>query len=157
MAEILAEVGSCKDAASAFESAIKKGYEAGKAWVLIGNCYYDQTRELDRLKCDMTPKQIEAAPISQTRHEAIVVFQRVPQSSDEYKNAQKWLQFIEAEKASMDKRCDHGYHRPDLCYLKIKQAYDAAIFTDGFNLEDESCRKYIPDYDAEFRPSYSEK
>lgn len=152
------EANACEKAQMVLSKAVTKGYEAGKAQILIGNCYYNQTKKMDHLKCGMTPKQIEAAPISLARDGAMEAFERVAQSSDEYKNAQKWVQFIEAETSAFESQCMINYlSQPDDCYQKIKLAYDAMIFTDGFKLEDESCRQYVEDYDTKFKPSYSEK
>jgi len=76
----------------------------------------------------------------------------VPVGSREKWNAKKWVQFIEAEISAIDERCGYGVNdEEELCYQKIKQAYSAMIFTDGFKLDDGICRKYIPEYDAIFR------
>ena len=151
LGEALYNEGDCQKSESAFNEAINRGYDAGKSWMLIANCRYDQTNSLDRLNCEMTDEQIAAAPISVARESAIEAFNNVPRGSRERSNAAKWVQFINAEKDAVDRRCifERNVER-ELCYQKIKQAYDAVIFTDGFKLEDQSCFQYKEDYDAEF-------
>lgn len=42
----------------------------------------------------------------------------------------------------------------ELCYQKIKMAYDAEVFVGSFQLDDtDVCERFIPIYDAEFRIS----
>ena len=151
LGEALYNEGDCQKSESAFNEAINRGYDAGKSWMLIANCRYDQTNSLDRLNCEMTDEQIAAAPISVARESAIEAFNNVPRGSRERSNAAKWVQFINAEKDAVDRRCifERNVER-ELCYQKIKQAYDAVIFTDGFKLDDQSCFQYKEDYDAEF-------
>ena len=151
LGEALYNEGDCQKSESAFNEAINRGYDAGKSWMLIANCRYDQTNNLDRLNCEMTDEQIATAPISVARESAIEAFNNVPRGSRERSNAAKWVQFINAEKDAVDRRCifERNVER-ELCYQKIKQSYDAVIFTDGFKLEDQNCFQYKEDYDAEF-------
>jgi len=152
LGEALYNEGACQKSESAFTEAINRGYDAGKSWMLIANCRYDQTGALDRLNCEMSDTQMAEAPITKSRDSAIAAFNRVPGSSRERGNAQKWVQFINAEKDAVERRCifERNVER-ELCYQKIKQAYDAEIFTGGFKLEDDNCTPFKVDYDAEFR------
>lgn len=152
LGEALYNEGSCQKSEAAFTEAINRGYDAGKSWMLIANCRYDQTGSLDRLNCEMSDTQMAEAPITKSRDSAIDAFNKVPSSSRERRNAQKWVQFINAEKEAVERRCifERNIER-ELCYQKIKQAYDAEIFTGGFKLEDQQCLQYKDKYDAEFR------
>jgi len=158
LGEALYNEGSCQKSETAFKEAINRGYDAGKSWMLIANCRYDQTNSLERLNCEMTDAQIAEAPITKARESAISAFGNVPSSSRENRNASKWVQFINAEKQAVERRCEFERNvERELCYQKIKQAYDAVIFTGGFKLDDESCKAYVADYDAEFRVKIEEE
>ena len=65
----------------------------------------------------MTDEQIAAAPISVARESAIEAFNNVPRGSRERSNAAKWVQFINAEKDAVDRRCifERNVER-ELCY-----------------------------------------
>jgi len=155
--EALYNEGDCAASETAFNEAINRGYDAGKAWMLIASCRYDQTNTLDRLNCDMTDAQIEKASITKARGSAIEAFQQVPNGSRLQRDASKWIRFIDAEKEAFDRRCAFGgIQEVDLCYKDIKLAYAAIIFTGEFKLQDESCAKHKAAYDAEFRPRVSD-
>lgn len=152
------DVKACQEAETAFQAAVDRGYDAGKAQMLIGNCYYDQSETHDRLSCNLTDEQWQTAPKSVSRDAALKAFEAVPETSRESGNAKKWMQFIGAEIQADESRCYIGYDvQRELCYQKIKQAYDAVIFTGGFKLEDETCQKFVADYNSKFRAGYSEK
>jgi len=158
LGEALSESGACKDSEAAFKTAIGRGYDRGKAQMLIGSCYFDQYAKFDRLSCSLTNAQIQNAPRTLSRKSALNAFKSVPKKSRQSGDAKKWTQFIEAEIEADDRRCEFvscgGRDvTKELCYQKIKQAYDAAIFTNGFQLDDKSCKKFVPDYDAAFRIS----
>ena len=151
LGEALYNEGSCQKSETAFREAINRGYDAGKSWMLIANCRYDQTNSLERLNCEMSDAQMAEAPITKARASAIEAFRNVPSSSRENRNATKWVQFINAEKQAVDRRCEFERNvERELCYQKIKQAYDAVIFTGGFKLDDQNCTRFKADYDAEF-------
>lgn len=153
IAEKLASTGACEKSETAIKTATDQGYDKAKAYMLIGNCYFDKSVKLDRLSCDLTNAQKTAAPKSIARVSALNAFKSVPESSNQSKNAQKWVQFIEAEVAAYERRCGHSWpdYTRELCYQKIKMAYDAAIFTGGFKLDDTSCEIHIADYDTKFK------
>jgi len=158
LGEALYNEGSCQKSENAFREAINRGYDAGKSWMLIANCRYDQTNTLERLNCEMTDAQMAEAPITKSRESAIEAFNNVPSSSRERSNAAKWVQFINAEKQAVDRRCEFERNvEKELCYQKIKQAYDAEIFTGGFKLDDENCTQFKEGYDAEFRVKITEE
>ena len=47
---------------------------------------------------------------------------------------------------------DTPFGSNELCFQKIKQAYDAEVFVGSFQLDDtDVCERFIPIYDAEFR------
>ena len=150
--EALYNEGECEKSEAAFSEAINRGYDAGKSWMLIASCRYDNTVNLDRLSCEMSEAQMSEAPITRARNSAIEAFGRVPKRSAEQKNAQTWIQFIETEKQAVKRRCDFEEKvRIDGCFKKIDQAYKAMIFTKTFKLEDKSCDKYVGEYDVKYR------
>ena len=152
LGEALYNEGDCQESEAAFTEAINRGYDAGKSWMLIASCRYDQTPSLDRLECDMTKAQMAEAPITKTRESAIAAFNKVPRGSSETGNARKWVQFITAEKDAVAARCDVNIKiEKERCFQIIKQAYDAIIFTGQFELEDETCGQYKTEYDAKYR------
>lgn len=158
LGEALYNEGSCQKSEAAFTEAINRGYDAGKSWMLIANCRYDQTNTLERLNCNMTDAQMASAPITKSRESAITAFNKVPSSSRERSNAAKWVKFINAEKDAVDRRCEFERNvEKELCYQKIKQAYDAEIFTGGFKLDDENCTQFKAGYDSEFRVKITEE
>ena len=158
LGEALYNEGSCEKSEAAFNQAITRGYDAGKSWMLIANCRYDQTNTLERLNCEMSDAQMAEAPITRARASAVEAFNKVPSSSRERSNASKWIQFISAEKEAVDRRCEFERSvERELCYQKIKQAYAAEIFTNGFKLEDETCTQFKADYDAVSRVKITEE
>jgi len=140
-----------KRAIPILEAAAQQSGE-GKLYADLGECRYDQTSKLDRLNCEMSDTQMAEAPITKARESAIEAFNNVPSGSRVRSDARKWVQFINAEKKAVDARCvfERNVER-ELCYQKIKQAYDAEIFTGGFKLDDQNCTRFKVDYDAEFR------
>ncbi len=156
LGETLSHAGECRKASTYFERAVQAGYVEGKARMLVGNCYADQVSKSKRLTCNMTDSDVATAPITLARKNAIESFEMIPSSSDYHADAQKWVSFISGDLAAYEGRCRHDYIQPDLCFVKIKRAYDAAIFTDGFKLDDKSCEKYVAKYDAQFRNNRSE-
>ena len=154
--EALYNDGQCQASETAFSDAINRGYDAGKSWMLIASCRYDETVNLERLNCEMSDKQMAEAPITRARNSAIAAFEKVPNRSRENGNAKTWIQFIETEKQAVKLRCDFGEKvKRDECFKKIKQAYDAKILTREFTLDDKSCGIYIEEYDALYRQTIS--
>jgi len=101
--------------------------------------------------CSMSTEQKDAAPISQTRRAAVEAFRQVPATSRENRNAKKWVSFIAAERNALDRRCEFEKNiERELCYQKIKGAYDNEIFEGKFLLEDKNCEKFKEDYDAAY-------
>jgi tetratricopeptide (TPR) repeat protein len=153
LGEALYNEGQCQKSEQAFNEAINRGYDAGKSWMLIANCRYEETQKLDRLNCKMTDAQMDEAPITKARLNALAAFDRVPASSRERGNAQKWKKFISAEREAVQRRCEFERSvERELCYQNIKLAYDAEVFVGGFELDDAAkCMQYKADYDAEYR------
>jgi len=151
LAEASYKAGSCAKSERAFKKAIANGYDAGKAHILIGTCYYNQVQSLEPLSCQLTQAERGKAPISKTRNAALAAFNSVPLDSDWRGDASTWVRLIEDEIAAFDGRCMIN-HVPegDLCFQKIKQAYAAVILVGEFKLEDESCRKFKLEYDAKY-------
>ncbi len=152
--EALYNEGQCNESERAFNEAINRGYSAGKSWMQVGSCRYDQTNSLDRLNCEMSPTQMAEAPITKARETAVKAFKNVPIGSRLRSDAITWVKFIEDERGAVDARCEFEKNvERDLCYQKIKQGYDAVIFTGGeFKLadEDKDCFRFKDSYDAKY-------
>lgn len=149
----LFQEGQCERAGKLLSEMKSNKSNADKIMMQLGMCYVDKTQKLDRISCNLSRSQIALAPITQVRNGAVAAFEKVPQNSAHFKDSLKWLDFLKAEQAAVDRRCsDQGHNiERELCYIKIKQAYDADVITDGFQLDDKSCKKYVADYDREFR------
>lgn len=151
LGEALYNEGQCQKAETAFKEAINRGYDAGKSWMLIATCRYEATQSQPPLTCDMTPAQMAEAPITKVRNSSVEAFSQVPVSSRENRNAKRWVSFIRAERDAFDRRCEFEKSiERELCYQKIKGAYDNQIFAGEFILEDENCNKFKADYDAAY-------
>ncbi len=151
LGEALYNEGQCTKAETAFKEAINRGYDAGKSWMLIATCRYEATQSQEPLTCDMSKEQRDAAPMSKIRQSAVEAFRQVPVSSRENRNAKKWIKFIGAEREAFERRCEFEKNiERELCYQKIKGAYDNEIFAGDFILEDENCFKFKEDYDAAY-------
>lgn len=142
--------GDCGKAETSFRSAIDRGYDAGKSWMQVANCIYDSTQTAPRLDCSMTEAEMDNAPITRIRAQAIEAFNRVPAGSRESRNARKWLKFVSEERDAVERRCEFEKNvERELCYSKIKLEYDNIVFAGGeFALDDEECMKFKADYDA---------
>ncbi len=152
LGEALYNEGQCVKAETAFKSAINKGYDAGKSWMLIATCRYEDTQKQERINCKMTEAQKSAAPITKARENAIAAFSQVPSSSKEGRNSKKWISFIKAEGQAVDRRCEFERSvEKELCYQMIKQGYDAEVFVGEFKVDDPKCMKFKPEYDSKFR------
>lgn len=155
--EALYNQGDCEGAEKAFTEATNRGYDAGKSWMLIANCRYDQSAKLDRLDCAMTADEVKAAPISVARTRATDAFKKVLATSSEYGNAKKWLEFIESERAAFDRRCDFEVITTRVrCMADIKQAYGMIHIISEFELDDV-CRAYMDEYNAQFRRGMTQR
>lgn len=151
LGEALYNEGECSRSEAAFKQAINLGYDAGKSWMLIATCRYEATQKQDRLSCDMSPAQMDAAPISKSRKSALDAFENVPVSSRENRNAKKWIKFINAERGAVERRCEFERTvNAELCYQKIKGAYAEEVFV-GQLIIPEECTSYKADYDSKYR------
>lgn len=151
--EALHNQGDCEGSEEAFIEAIDRGYDAGKSWMLIANCRYDETAELDRLRCEMTHEELKRAPITKARQHSLEAFRNVPASSREYRNAQTWIEFISGERKAFDRRCDFQIQTVEAsCVAEIQRAYDAIFLIGEFKLDNpDICLAYKDEYDAKFR------
>ncbi|MDA8708325.1 hypothetical protein N9M10_03030 [Hellea sp.] len=154
LGEALYNEGQCVKAETAFKSAINKGYDAGKSWMLIATCRYEDTQKEERIDCKMTDAQKDAAPITKARQNAIAAFEQVPSSSREGRNAKKWISFIRAEREAVENRCIFEANvEKELCFAIIKGAYDNEVFVGKFEIDpkDQKCMAFKPEYDSRFR------
>jgi len=127
LGEALYNEGECVKAEQAFNSAISKGFDAGKAYMLIGTCRYEDSQKEPRAVCKGTTKaDRQNSTKNQKREKAIEAFDRVPLSSREGQNAKKWTSFIRAEADAVERRCEfEASVEKELCEQNIKMAYDA--------------------------------
>ena len=152
LGEALYNEGQCQKAETAFKSAINKGFDAGKAWMLIATCRYEETQKQERIDCKMTEAQKDAAPITKARESAIAAFEQVPSSSREGRNAKKWISFIRAEREAVENRCIFEANvEKELCFAIIKGAYDNEVFIGRFELDDPKCAAFKEEYDSKYR------
>lgn len=158
LGEALYNEGQCEEAEKAFTNAINRGFDAGKAWMLIGTCRYESSQKEARPECkSTTAEQRKSTPRALKRNRSIEAFNKVPSSSREGRNAKKWVSFIGAEAQAVENRCEFELNTErELCYIKIKQAYDAEIFTGGFKLEDQNCTRFKDKYDSIYRVKVGE-
>lgn len=158
LGEALYNEGQCAKAEDAFTNAINRGYEADKAWMLIGTCRYEDSQKEERLTCDGTTTESRRdSEKNKKRRKAIEAFSNVPRGSKESRNSTRWVSFIRAETKAVEDRCifEAGVER-DLCEIKIKQAYDAEVFKGAFELDDPNCLQYKAAYDAVYRVRVNE-
>ena len=154
LGEALYNEGQCVKAETAFKSAINKGYDAGKSWMLIATCRYEDTQKQERIDCKMSEAQKDAAPITKARQSAIQAFEQVPSSSREGRNAKKWISFIRAEREAVENRCIFEANvEKELCFAIIKGAYDNEVFVGKFEIDakDQKCMAFKPEYDSKYR------
>jgi tetratricopeptide (TPR) repeat protein len=171
LGEALYNEGDCNKAENAFKQAMNKGYDQGKAWMLIANCRYDEASAAKRPVCPLIERAetrkiyesqinsvIEASNRGKLWKTAIAAFNNVPRSSNEASNADKWKSFIRSERVGFKDRCVFRYTvEIDTCFLDIGLAYDQMFLARGeFKLEDEKCMKYKADYDSKYRQNISE-
>jgi len=121
-------------------------------------CRYESSQKEARPECkSTTAEQRKSTPRALKRNRSIEAFNKVPSSSREGRNAKKWVSFIGAEAQAVENRCEFELNTErELCYIKIKQAYDAEIFTGGFKLEDQNCTRFKDKYDSIYRVKVGE-
>ena len=152
LGEALYNEGYCGRAETAFKQAIDRGYDAGKAWMLIATCRYEDVQQQKKLTCDMSDTEKAAAPKSRARQSTIAAFDNVPPESTQSRDAKKWISFINAERETFDKGCVfHGGQKEMTCYQDIKRAYEGQFISGTFDLNDANCAKFIRAYDKEYR------
>lgn len=151
--EALYHGGLCERAETAFTQAVNKGYDAGKSWSLIAACRYDEGQKEVRETCDMTPEQMQNAPINKARLHAIEGYKRVPSSSREGSKAKTWIKFINNERQAVLDRCEFEKDiERQLCDKRIELAYNAQIFEGGdFKLDDPACMKFKAEFDRKYK------
>ena len=154
LGEALYNEGQCVKAEAAFKKAIELGFDKGKSWMLIATCRYEDAQKEPREVCSATTKAERKAGVkNQKREAAKAAFKNVPSVHTEKRNASKWVTFINAEYKAIEDRCEFEIQTViDLCFIKIKQAYDAQVFNDGkFILDDPNCEQHVPEYDSIYR------
>jgi tetratricopeptide (TPR) repeat protein len=157
LGEALYNENQCGKAETAFKSAMERGFDRGKAWMLIANCRYDKAASQERLTCSMSDAQKAAAPWTKERKNAIAAFGNVPASSREAKNARKWKSFIAAESKAVENRCIFEANvKKERCFIAIRQAYSNEFLAGKFELGDETCVPYKAEFDTLYKQDRSD-
>jgi len=153
LGEALYKEGSCGKSEEAFKKAISRGYNAGKSWLLIANCRYDEAQKVERPVCKgSTAEQRKASTWTTKRNYAIEAFNQVPVGTREGRDAKGWKTFIASESSSLEARCEYELNlAEELCIFKIKAAYDNEVFTGKWEIDDEKCLQYKEKYDNTYR------
>ena len=153
LGEALYNEGDCVKAEGAFKEAINRGFNAGKSWMLIATCRYEDAQKAERPVCAKTTReQRENSTKAQKSQRAIEAFNKVPSASKEGRDAKKWISFIQAEGKAIEDRCEFEADlKVELCNIKIKAAYDNEVFTGKWEIQDQACLQYKPAYDKAYR------
>ena len=155
LGEALYNEGQCVKAEEAFKNAINRGYDAGKAWMLVGTCRYEAAQKEERPTCQVVDAgNLAGTDWSKKRDFAIAAFKQVPGSSRESSAARKWTSFIGDEADNLTQRCEFEQTvDQERCFITIQRAYENEVFSGGFVLEgeDEKCFEYKDAFDAKFR------
>jgi tetratricopeptide (TPR) repeat protein len=152
LGEALYNEGQCEKAEGAFKNAMERGFDRGKAWMLIANCRYDTASAAARLSCDLSDAQIENSPRNKGWNSALAAFDNVPGSSREKTNANKWKSFIRNEKQGFLDRCIFKENViVEGCFQDIALAYDNVFLAGEFVLDDENCVQHKEAYDKLYR------
>ena len=152
LGEALYKENQCGKAETAFQNAMRLGYDQGKSWMLIASCRYDDAATETRPKCPYTAANEKTLPWSTKRTSAAAAFDNVPSSSREARNARKWMGFIAGEKSNLKRRCIFEANIEwQNCRDDIRRAYKSEFLDGKFTLNDEKCESYIPRFDKEFR------
>ena len=149
LGEALYNEGECVKAESAFQDAISRGFDAGKSWMLIATCRYEDAQKEERAVCSTTTaEQRKNSSKNQKRERAIAAFNNVPASSRENRNAKKWVSFIRAEAKAVEDRCEfEASVKEEQCFIQIRQAISNAVFTGGEVEITPECKPYKAKFD----------
>jgi len=152
LGEALYNEGQCSRAEAAFREAIERGYDAAKAWMLIGACRYEEVQQQEKLSCKMSDTQKSTAAKTKARRLALAAFENVPNGSTQRRGAEKWISFIRGERQTFDNRCRVEIRqRQETCFIDIQRAYAGEFINGRLNLGDPNCESFIPEYDRRFR------
>lgn len=149
--------GNCVKAEESFKSAINKGYDRGKSWMLIATCRYEDAQREEREDCSGTKTDRDNSSKNQKRNRAIEAFNQVPSASREGRDAKKWVSFIQAERKALEDRCIFEANVvKEQCFIAIRQAYSNQVFTGGDLEITENCTPYKAEFDRLFRQKVGE-
>ncbi len=160
LGEALYNEGQCKPAETNLKTAMDLGYDRGKAWSLIANCWYEQGQLEPRPVCeDGKIKDWEFSKKNEFNSMASAAFKKVPATTRSYGSAQKWLDYISSENSSYENYCvEIQKIERDLCFIKIESSYTLSPIRGGFVLaeKDQYCMKYKEEYDLKYRAHISD-
>jgi len=133
---------------------MEKGYERGKSWMLISNCWYERGQEEKRPECSgRDVKNADADPKLVFNDRALNGFRKVPVTSKQYSDAQKWVDYVTTENNSYEHRCreiwDIGI---DDCLFRIHTSVKLQIIRREFRLnkEHEHCLDHMDEYERRY-------
>lgn len=148
LGEALYNEGLCERAETAFKQGIDRGYDAGKAWMLIATCRYESIQEQEKLTCEMSDTDKAVAPKSLARQLTIEAFKNIPPASPQNRDAKKWISFITAEQDTFERRCIFEEQvRRDECFQDIRRTSEGQFLNGKLVLNDPDCEKYRPEFD----------
>lgn len=151
LGEALYNEGQCGRAETAFKQAIDRGYDAGKAWMFIATCRYEDVQQQEKLNCKMSDAEKAAAPKTLARQSTIAAFEKISPISPQSRDAKKWISFITAEREVFDKQCAfRAKVLKDECMKEIGWAYTGNFLDNNFTVS-EKCRPYRVEYDQKYR------
>ena len=147
-------LGGCRMAERRLKLAMANGYDANKAWMMIGQCRSEVARETKFQSsfenCEKL-KSNERKNIPYIRSWKLVMdaFNQVELTAMDYREAQNWVSFSEASMRSLDARCKIPHH-PPLCFFEIKRYYDQVDSDNKAELS-EYCERFLPSYNSKYR------
>lgn len=150
LSKVYYETEQCEKVEEALKKGMVLGYDKGKAWMLIGTCYYEESTRLERIDCGMTDLQKSTVPRNVMRDRAMAAFSKVPVGAPEASDAGKWRYFIKAEIQAAQWRC--AFERPrmhtPLCVDDwVNAYYNRRNTSEKLNLINPDCREYKAAYD----------
>lgn len=155
--EALYNEGQCESAETVLKTSMDLGYDRGKSWMFVANCWYERGQTEKRPVCHRgVVVDRDGNKKIKLNEQALASFRKVPTSAKTYGAAQKWIDFVTTENKSFDNRCEEEWNiLIDLCMMKIESGYKMSIITGKFELaeEDQHCMEFKDMYDKKYRRS----
>ncbi len=152
LGEALINRADCQKAERALKTAMDRGYDRGKGWMLIATCRYEKSQQAERPECKTSTKESRLITAKyKSQDEAVMAFEMVPGGSSQRNSANKWISFVKAERQAIEDRCTFIKEQGRLrCMEEIDRAYKEYPLTGVLDISDV-CLSYKDAYDAEYR------